>query len=252
MVSRIRLTLLVIHGLVCCHCCRKRAIKPSWSDCVQGEGSLLDRTRRLLFKAAVTLLLAVQKEEACLVVLFQPEQCPVGPNVAVCGTSQTHVIYTSVGEVADRGAEAELVRIADVESYKVKDVWIELEVMSPVDIPGSYSIAVVMYDSLEPALSGAKLPGEKTHSAFQVQASQSITASIVGSTTCPYVHMGIQRSTSQCWSAMQLPGLGQGLLKQGQEQEQRQEVKSPVANAPLGRRELDLETSGSVAAATVL
>lgn len=47
-------------------------------------------------------------------------------------------------------AEADPVRIADVETYKVKDLWLELDMMSPVDQPGSYSIAVVLYDNLEP------------------------------------------------------------------------------------------------------
>lgn len=41
-------------------------------------------------------------------------------------------------------------RIADVEAYKVKDLWVELDMMSPVDQPGSYSIALVLYDSMEP------------------------------------------------------------------------------------------------------
>ena len=65
-------------------------------------------------------------------------------------------------------AEAEPVRIADVESYKVKDLWLDLDVMSPVDFPGHYSIAVVLYDSLEPVLAAGNT-ARKVQSDFKVQ-----------------------------------------------------------------------------------
>ena len=59
-------------------------------------------------------------------------------------------------------------RIADVETYKVKDLWLELDVMSPVDLPGSYSIAVVLYDNLEP-VQFAGNSAVKIQSEFKVQ-----------------------------------------------------------------------------------
>ena len=40
--------------------------------------------------------------------------------------------------------------MADVEAYKVKDLWLELDMMSPVGIPGSYAITVALYDNGEP------------------------------------------------------------------------------------------------------
>ena len=64
--------------------------------------------------------------------------------------------------------EAEAVRIAAVETYKVKDLWLVLDVMSPVDLPGSYSIAVVVYDNLEP-VQFAGNSAVKIQSEFKVQ-----------------------------------------------------------------------------------
>ena len=56
----------------------------------------------------------------------------------------------------------------DVEAYKVKDLWLDLEVMSPVSIPGSYSITVALYDGGEPVPAAATSNGVRVQSAFKV------------------------------------------------------------------------------------
>ena len=56
----------------------------------------------------------------------------------------------------------------DVEPYKVKDLWLDLEVMSPVSIAGSYSIAVVLYDGGEPVQAAGSSGRVRAQSAFKV------------------------------------------------------------------------------------
>ena len=68
-------------------------------------------------------------------------------------------------------------RIADVETYKVKDLWLELDVMSPVDLPGSYSIAVVLYDNLEPV----QFAG---NNAVKIQSDFKVHQSLLGHLCC--------------------------------------------------------------------
>ena len=50
----------------------------------------------------------------------------------------------------------------------MKDLWLDLDVMSPVDLPGHYSIAVVLYDSLEP-VQAAGNAAVKVQSEYKVQ-----------------------------------------------------------------------------------
>lgn len=59
-------------------------------------------------------------------------------------------------------------QVVDVEAYKVKDLWIDLEVMSPVSIPGSYSITVALYDGGEPVPAAGTSGGVQVQSAFKV------------------------------------------------------------------------------------
>lgn len=59
-------------------------------------------------------------------------------------------------------------QVVDVEAYKVKDLWLDLEVMSPVSIPGSYSITVALYDGGEPVPAAGTSNGVRVQSAFKV------------------------------------------------------------------------------------
>lgn len=59
-------------------------------------------------------------------------------------------------------------RVVDVEAYKVKDLCIDLEVMSPVSIPGSYSITVALYDGGEPVPAAGTSNGIRVQSTFKV------------------------------------------------------------------------------------
>ena len=58
--------------------------------------------------------------------------------------------------------------VVDVEAYKVKDLWIDLEVMSPVSTAGSYSITVTLYDGGEPVYAAGNLGAVRVQSAFKV------------------------------------------------------------------------------------
>ena len=57
----------------------------------------------------------------------------------------------------------------DVEAYKVKDLWIDLEVMSPVSNAGSYSITVTLYDGGEPVQAAGSSGAVRVQSAFKVR-----------------------------------------------------------------------------------
>lgn len=61
-----------------------------------------------------------------------------------------------------------MARIVDVEPYKVKDLWLDLEVMSPVSIAGSYSITVALYDGGEPVQAAGSSGALRVQSAFKV------------------------------------------------------------------------------------
>ena len=50
----------------------------------------------------------------------------------------------------------------------MKDLWLELEVMSPVSSAGSYSVAVVLYDGGEPVQAAGSPAGIKAQSQFKV------------------------------------------------------------------------------------
>ncbi|KAL0028702.1 hypothetical protein WJX79_000762 [Trebouxia sp. C0005] len=69
------------------------------------------------------------------------------------------------GEEEAAGQDA--VHIADIEAYKVKDLWLELEVMSPVSSAGSYSVTVVLYDGGEPVQAAGSPAGIKAQSQFK-------------------------------------------------------------------------------------
>ncbi|DBA83915.1 TPA: hypothetical protein ACH3X1_006417 [Trebouxia sp. C0004] len=69
------------------------------------------------------------------------------------------------GEEAAAGQDA--VRVADIEAYKVKDLWLELEVMSPVSSAGSYSVTVVLYDGGEPVQAAGSAAGIRAQSQFK-------------------------------------------------------------------------------------
>ncbi len=71
------------------------------------------------------------------------------------------------GEEGAAGQDA--VQVADIEAYKVKDLWLELEVMSPVSSAGSYSVAVVLYDGGEPVQAAGGPAGVKAQSQFKVR-----------------------------------------------------------------------------------
>ena len=71
------------------------------------------------------------------------------------------------GEEEAAGQDA--VHVADIEAYKVKDLWLELEVMSPVSSAGSYSVAVVLYDGGEPVQAAGSPAGTKAQSQFKVR-----------------------------------------------------------------------------------
>ena len=75
-------------------------------------------------------------------------------------------------------------QIVDVEPYKVKDLWIELEVMSPVSIPGSYSITVTLYDGGEPVHAAGSSSGVRVQSAFRVWDLHQSTCTIVKVCAC--------------------------------------------------------------------
>ena len=70
------------------------------------------------------------------------------------------------GEEEAAGQDA--IQVADIEAYKVKDLWLELEVMSPVSSAGSYSVAVVLYDGREPVQAAGSPAGIKAQSQFKV------------------------------------------------------------------------------------
>ena len=57
------------------------------------------------------------------------------------------------------------------ETYRVKDLWLEVEVMSPVSMAGSYSAAVVLYDGSEPVQAAGSTDGVRTQTTFKVGAS---------------------------------------------------------------------------------
>lgn len=65
-------------------------------------------------------------------------------------------------------ADAQKLAVVDVEAYKVKDLWIDLEVMSPVSTAGSYSITVTLYDGGEPVYAAGNLGAVRVQSAFKV------------------------------------------------------------------------------------
>ena len=79
-------------------------------------------------------------------------------------TPETIRIFLS-GLAEDKEPAAQVV---DVEAYKVKDLWIDLEVMSPVSIPDSYSITVALYDGGEPVPAAGTSSGVGVQSAFKV------------------------------------------------------------------------------------
>ena len=54
------------------------------------------------------------------------------------------------------------------ETYRVKDLWLEVEVMSPVSMAGSYSAAVVLYDGSEPVQAAGTMDGVRTQTTFKV------------------------------------------------------------------------------------
>ncbi len=54
------------------------------------------------------------------------------------------------------------------ETYRVKDLWLEVEVMSPVSMAGSYSAAVVLYDGSEPVQAAGTTNGVRKQTAFRV------------------------------------------------------------------------------------
>ena len=69
------------------------------------------------------------------------------------------------GEEADgEGA----LQLADIEAYKVKDLWLELELMSPVSTAGSYSLTVILYDGGEPVQAAGSSAGVRVDSQFKV------------------------------------------------------------------------------------
>jgi len=70
------------------------------------------------------------------------------------------------GEEEAAGQDA--IQVGDIEAYKVKDLWLELEVMSPVSSAGSYSVAVVLYDGGEPVQAAGSPAGIKAQSQFKV------------------------------------------------------------------------------------
>ena len=55
-------------------------------------------------------------------------------------------------DVAPPVEAKEAVKVADIEAYKVKDLWLELDMMSPVGIAGSFAVTVILYDGGEPVL----------------------------------------------------------------------------------------------------
>ena len=67
--------------------------------------------------------------------------------------------------------------LADVEVYKVKDLWLELDMMSPVSIPGSYAITVALYDGGEPVV--AACSAAQVQSQFQVYTQMQTTCQTV-------------------------------------------------------------------------
>lgn len=92
--------------------------------------------------------------------LVNTGQCSIVPNSSE-GSCDAHA-----GEEEAAGQDA--VHIADIEAYKVKDLWLELEVMSPVSSAGSYSVTVVLYDGGEPVQAAGSPAGIKAQSQFKV------------------------------------------------------------------------------------
>ena len=92
--------------------------------------------------------------------LVNTRQCNIVPN------SSEGLPVVHAGEEEAAGQDA--VHVADIEAYKVKDLWLELEVMSPVSSAGSYSVAVVLYDGGEPVQAAGSPAGIKAQSQFKV------------------------------------------------------------------------------------
>lgn len=80
--------------------------------------------------------------------------------------SPTGFHHAHAGEEEAAGQDA--VHVADIEAYKVKDLWLELEVMSPVSSAGSYSVTVVLYDGGEPVQAAGSAAGITAQSQFKV------------------------------------------------------------------------------------
>ena len=104
--------------------------------------------------------------QSIAIVLLQPQivtirQCNIVPSTPE-GFPVPHA-----GEEEAAGQDA--VHVADIEAYKVKDLWLELEVMSPVSNAGSYSVAVVLYDGGEPVQAAGSPAGIKAQSQFKVR-----------------------------------------------------------------------------------
>ncbi len=66
------------------------------------------------------------------------------------------------------GEEDDAVGVADIEAYKVKDLWLELEVMSPVSAAGSCAVSVVLYEGGEPVQGAGSSVGVRVQSQFKV------------------------------------------------------------------------------------
>ena len=77
---------------------------------------------------------------------------------------------TKASDIAEQ--EKLAARIVDDEPYKVKDLWLDLEVMSPVGIPGSYSITVALYDGGEPVQAAGSSGGVRVQSEYKVRHTQ--------------------------------------------------------------------------------
>ena len=92
---------------------------------------------------------------------FQCRDCRI--EIDVWGLTRA---VAHAGEEEAAGQDA--VGVADIEAYKVKDLWLELEVMSPVSSAGSYSVAVVLYDGGEPVQAAGSPAGTKAQSQFKV------------------------------------------------------------------------------------
>ena len=75
-------------------------------------------------------------------------------------------MYAATVEEADKEDE---VGVAEIEAFKVKDLWLELEVMSPVSIVGTYAISVVLYDGGEPKQTAGTSAGVQVQSQFKVR-----------------------------------------------------------------------------------